>query len=57
MNRMGEWVALVCFVSLALLPWWVLARGFSWWVAVAALIWLLMGTLGAINPAEWQRVR
>ena len=55
--RVGEWVALVCFVSLAALGWWVLWWGWSWWVAGVGAFWILVGTLAIVNPEEWERRR
>lgn len=55
MMRVGDWVALVCFVSLALLGWWVIFRGFSWPVVFAGLWFVIIGTLAGIRPDEWKR--
>lgn len=53
--RVGDWVALVCFVSLALLGWVVVFRGMSWPVVAAGLWWLGLGVLAAVKPDEWKR--
>ena len=55
MKTVGDWVALVCFVSLALLGWAVLFRGFAWPVVLAALWWLIIGMLASIRPEEWKK--
>lgn len=53
--RIGEWVGLVCFLSLAGLGWWVLVFGWSWNVMAAGCWWLVLGILAAIRPNEWER--
>lgn len=55
MKSVGDWVALVCFISLALLGWWVLVNGFSWPVAAAGTWWLLLGAAAAMKPDEWKK--
>jgi len=55
MKTVGDWVALVCFVSLAALGWVVILRGVSWPVVFAALWFVVIGTLAGVRPAEWQR--
>ena len=55
MRSAGDWVALVCFVSLALLGWWVLAKGFSWPVVGVAAWWLAVGISAGAHPEEWKK--
>lgn len=55
----GNLVAVVCFVSVALLPWVFLWwRGESltaWDLAAAFAAWLLIGTFAAANTASWRK--
>ena len=51
----GQWVAFVCFVSLAVLGWWVLCYGWDWAVLWVGLFWVAVGSLAAVEPGEWQR--
>lgn len=55
MRTVGDWVALVCFVSLALLGWWVLVYGLSWPAVGVGAWWLIVGLLAGIKPGEWQK--
>jgi hypothetical protein len=55
MRSVGDWVALVCFVSLALLGWWVLVYGLSWPAVGVGAWWLIVGLLAGIKPGEWQK--
>lgn len=52
--RGGSIVALVCFVSLALLGWYGLVFGWSWEVALSGLWFLVLGALAGV-PADWER--
>lgn len=52
----GNVVAVVAFVSVALLPWlWVFGLAEALELAVAGLVWLLIGSLAAVNAATWVR--
>jgi hypothetical protein len=53
--RVGDIIGLVCFGSLALLGWWVLAHGISWAVALVGLWWLALGGLATVQPDEWKK--
>ena len=55
MRSVGDWVALVCFISLALLGWVVIFRGMSWLVVFAGLWWLGLGIMAGIRPDEWRK--
>ena len=55
MKSLSDWVALVCFVSLALLGWWVLVYGLSWAAVGVGAWWLIVGLLAGIKPGEWQK--
>jgi len=57
MYTVGDWVALVCFVSLALLGWVVLVYGFTWPVAAAGLWWLIIGGMVAAAAATGKQNR
>ena len=50
-------LSLVCWVSLATLPYWWLVNGYDWRIAAAALFWLVLGTLAALNTVEIRRRR
>jgi uncharacterized membrane protein len=47
LNRISAIVALISFVSIAALPWWILANPTADWKlpAGAFLVWLLLGTM------------
>ncbi len=50
----GNIVAVVAFVSVTLLPWlWVFQQAEPWVLAVAGLVWLVIGTFAAVNAATW----
>lgn len=52
----GSIVALVAFISFALLPWVYLFFALAWQELVGAgLIWLVIGTFAAANTAEWRK--
>jgi len=55
MRTAGDWVMLVCFVSLISLGWWVLVYGFAWPVAFAGLWWLIIGLVAASLPNDGRR--
>lgn len=51
----GRAVGIVAFVSLALLPWWVLVFGWNWWVPAGVLWWLIVGALAVFDAQAWER--
>lgn len=51
----GRAVGIVAFVSLALLPWWVLVFGWTWWVPAGVLWWLIVGALAVFDAQAWER--
>lgn len=57
MKTVGDWVTLVCFVSLAALGWLVLAgaRLALWQVAFAVAWWLVIGAVAGFKPDEWKK--
>ena len=57
MKTVGDWVALVCFVALALLGWWVLVYGLSWPAVGVGAWWLIVGLLAGISRASGRRQR
>ena len=51
-------VALVCFFSVSLLPWFYLARGKEGGfvdLLITAMIWLVIGTFAAANATDWKK--
>lgn len=53
----GSFVTLVCFISVASLPWLWLLGDWEWYELVGAgLLWLIIGTFAAVNSAQWKKV-
>lgn len=50
-------IALVCWVSIAALPYWWLVNGYDPRIATAGAFWLVVGTLAAANTVEIRRRR
>jgi hypothetical protein len=53
--RVGRLVGTVAFVSLALVPWWVLFFGWNWWALVAVVFWLVVGAVALFDAEAWER--
>lgn len=53
--KIGFWVGLICFISLALLGWYGLLVAWSWRLLLTALWFGVIGALATIEPGEWQR--
>lgn len=55
MRTVGDWVALVCFISLALLGWWGLLHGIGWREVAAGAWFFIVGALAGMKPGEWEK--
>lgn len=59
MNKISAVVSLMCFASIAVLPWWILANPKAdWWLPAGAfLVWLLLGTMAVAVRDGWNHRR
>lgn len=49
------WVALLCWLSFAAVPYWWLTTGFSAEVVFAAVFWFAVGTVASVNTFNVRR--